>query len=196
MKKDEHKKDNAKRIMTQAGYSMSTKNEFKRGGHVHADEADDKKLVKKMVKKDSLKEKKKEGGFVHGGMPKHRLDKISRQTDKGDTHYAKGGKVKGKGKTQINIMIGSDKSAGQPVPVPVPVGGGAGPMAAPPRPPMAPPGGMPPGAGMPPGGQGAPPRPPMKRGGKVLKDHGSGSGLGRIDKAKSYGGKPIGGKKK
>lgn len=87
---------------------------------------------------------KKKKVMAQGKKPKMRADKSNR--------YADGGKIKGKGKTQINIIVGKD---GQPQPVPVPVpASGPPPMAA--KPPM-PPQGVPP--------QGMPPRPPMKKGG-------------------------------
>ena len=82
-----------------------------------------------------------------------------------------------------------------------------GAMPHPPVPPQFPPGGMPPGAmppggppmgGMPPSGPppGAMPPPPMgrKRGGRTVADDmlehggGSGGGLGRLEKIRSYGG--------
>lgn len=195
MKHDDHKHKNAERILKQGGYSTKV-GTYAKGGAVHKDEAEDKKLIKSMVKKKDLKEKKAEGGFVHGGMPAKRLDKISRQTDKGDANktapfpagkekFAKGGHVKGKGKTQVNVIVGhsGQPQGGQPVPVPVPMGAGAPPM--PPRPPMAPPGAPmpPPGAGIPPQGM------PMRaRGGKVPKmEFGGGGGKGRIEKIEEYG---------
>lgn len=210
MKHDRQKNENAKRILKQAGYSTKSAHTpaFAKGGAVHEDEAQDKKLIKKMVKKQDLKkEKKAEGGFVHGGMPKKRLDKISRQTTKegdqnttqpyppGKEKFAKGGAAKGKDKTQVNVIIGhgGQPQPGQPMPVPVPAGGppmGAPPQAMPPRPPMAPPGMPAPGAGGPPPGM------PMRaKGGSVSKhvpkmEFGAAGGLGRIEKAKEYGKKP------
>jgi hypothetical protein len=113
----------------------------------------------------------------------------------GRVERAKGGRV-GKGKTQINIIVGGGKPQGaqpMPVPVPVPAGGGAPPMP-PPRPPMPvmPVGGAPVGAGMPPGAMppGGMPPPMMgrKRGGAVYQERaGSGSGNARIDKARAGG---------
>ena len=116
MKKDDHKHKNAERVLKQAGYSTKI-GTYAKGGAVHEDEKQDEALIKKMVKKKDLKQKKAEGGFVHGGMPKKRLDKISRQTAKGDANttqpyppgkekFAKGGPVKGKGKTQVNVIVG------------------------------------------------------------------------------------------
>lgn len=198
MKHDDHKHKNAERILKQAGYSAKV-GTYAKGGAVHSDESEDKKLIKKMVKKKDLKpEKKAEGGFVHGGMPKKRLDKISRQTAKGDANttqpfppgkekFAKGGHVKGhgKGKTQVNVIVGGHgaQPSSQAVPVPVPTA----PM--PPRPPMVPPM-APPGAAMPLPGAGAPPAgmPMRAKGGSVPKmEFGGGGGKGRLEKIKEYG---------
>jgi len=202
-KRNEQKNENAKRILTQAGYSTKI-GAYAKGGAVHEDEAEDKALIKKMVKKKDLKEKKAEGGFVHGGMPKKRLDKISRQTAKGDANttqpfppgkekFAAGGKVKGKGgKTQVNVIVGHGQpQSGQPAPMPVPA---AGPAMPPPRPPMMPPQGGPPPGAMPPPGAGMPPAgmPMRAKGGKVTgkvpkMEFGAGGGKGRLEKKELYG---------
>lgn len=117
------------------------------GGAVHEDEAADKKLIKRTVKKTALK--------VEGHEPKHRADR---------PHRARGGKVKGKKGTTVNIINSPGHAmGGAPGMMP-----GAG-LGMPPRPPMAavPPAGAPAGApAMPPGGMpaGAPPvaaRPPI-----------------------------------
>ncbi len=106
------------------------------GGAVHSDEAEDRKMVKGMVKKSAMK--------AEGEKPKHRADK---------PHRAKGGRVKHKG-TTVNVMVAPPHGGVGAVPVPVP--GAAGPMpppgaqpmaAAPPGPPMLPPPGMGPGMG-------------------------------------------------
>lgn len=107
------------------------------GGAVHSDEAEDRKMVKGMVKKSAMK--------AEGEKPKHRADR---------PHRAKGGRVKHKG-TTVNVMVAPPHGGVGAVPVPVP-GPGAAPMppgpppmgAAPPGPPMMPPPGM--GPGMPP----------------------------------------------
>ena len=102
-----------------------------------------------------------------------------------------GGRTKGKGKTNINIVIAAgrhladNQAPNAPVPAPkaMPV--------PPPMPPMAPPqGGMPP---MPP--QDMPM--PRKNGGRTTHviDHAAGGGLGRMEKIKAYGhkaGKVVG----
>lgn len=104
----------------------------------------------------------------------------------------KGGGRAGKGKMSVNIVIapqghppGPPMGAAPPMPAPMPP---------PPRPPMpvAGPAGAPPGmAGappmMPPGGM--PPVMPRKRGGRADLDAGAGSGLGRLEKVKDYGGR-------
>lgn len=117
------------------------------GGRVHDDEAEDKRLIKKVVRKEALK--------IGGEKPKHRADKIGRK---------RGGRVKS-GKTTVNVIVGGDKgpeampAMAPPPPMPMPPPGQP-PMplgAMGPKPPMGPPpGGMPPG-----------PMPMRKRGGRV-----------------------------
>ena len=176
------------------------------GGKVHSDAAEDKKLIDKEFTRLEKREEKT-GKKAEGGAVKPRLD-----------HFARGGKVKGKGhgkgKTITNVIIAPQGGAHPPMPM----GGSPGaPPMLPPRPPVgggAPPpglaaalaggapGGSPP---MPPPGAGRPPG--IKRGGRVAgfarggrakspaavsaKMHGGGEGaLGRIEKAKAYGAKP------
>ena len=124
---------------------------------------------------------------------------------------AHGGATKGKGKTNINIIIGAHgqqpgqppmgmppmppKPPAMPVPVPPPPPGGAGAgMGASPPPPMPMPYPVPMGGtSMPPGGGGMP-MPPMgrKRGGKVYPiDSGAGGGEARLEKIKAYGTPPL-----
>ena len=160
---------------------------FKRGGKVHGDEKEDRKLISKMINDHEKGESKVEGKKSGG-----RLDK-----------YARGGKTKGKHHhTNVNIVVaphGGPPPASGAAPAALggppglPPGGGL-----PPRPPMAGPPGMPPG-GMPPPGM----KPPgmMKRGGrayakggKVPMKAGALSGEGRLEKKKAYGLKPIKGK--
>lgn len=95
------------------------------GGRIkHGDEAEDKALVKSMVKPAAMK--------MEGGRSKARLDR---------PHRASGGRVgKGKSNVTINILAGSDKGTATPGPLPIPVGAPPMPM---PKPPM---GAMPPGA--------------------------------------------------
>ena len=152
---------------------------FKRGGKVHSDEKEDRKLITSMLNKHEAGEKpegKKAGG---------RLDK-----------YARGGKTKGKHGNHVNIAIVNPGPKGADA-APMPPPGGM-PMP-PPRPPMAGPPGMPP--GLPPGGPpgGMPMKPPgmMKRGGKVYASGGkvgmtagSLTGKGRKQKIAAYGLKP------
>jgi hypothetical protein len=137
--------------------------EYKRGGAVHSDEAEDRKLIKSMVKKEDLRASRADGGAV-----------------------------KKKGSTTVVINLGGLPGQAQapqkiPVPVPVPAGPQPGPGMA-----QAGAGG-PPMGGAPMGGPGMPPPNPMarKRGGRVKKDeggmvpmkYGSRSGPGRIEKA-------------
>ena len=135
---------------------------------------------------DSSRPAFKRGGAVDGESAKPRMDRAARKS---------GGRV-GKGKTNINIIIGGDKGQQQPQAVPVPVPAGGPPMQ-PPRPPMPPAGlagpqGMPPGAGAP---GPMPPIPARKCGGRVEKaaggmvpeKYGSRSGEGRLEKIKTEG---------
>ena len=179
----------------------------------HSDEAQDKKLMHKMLKPKAFKaeggsamhhkdctckmcmggktEKNKGGGVFSGeGYP----FKVPGEVKGGRSAHAHGGKAGGKGKMNVNIIIASghhDKGAmgGQPMPnAPVsprtpPVGAGA---------PMPPPGMMPPGGGAP--GAGGPPMPPpgmmpRKSGGRTTYpiDSGSGGGEARLEKIKAYG---------
>lgn len=127
--------------------------------------------------------KRAKGGKVEGAKPRKRLDRMR-------DGYAKGGAVKGKGKTTVNVIIagqggGADKmpppTGGPPMPMMPP----AGPPMPPPRPPMLPP------TAMPPPNPGAPPMMGRKDGGRVgypIKD-GAGGGEGRKEKIKAYGAK-------
>ncbi len=123
----QHKHEHARVSHIAKGYAS--------GGAVHGDAAEDRKMVRGMVKSSALK--------AEGGKPSHRADR---------PHRAHGGRVKhGKG-TNVNVIVAS-----HPGPSPAgPVGAGVAavpPQAvpAPPRPmPMAPPAmagppGMPPG---------------------------------------------------
>lgn len=142
---------------------------YKSGGAVHGDEAQDRKLFKKMIAEHEAEESKVPGK-KHGG----RLDK-----------YARGGRTKGKKPhTQVNIAVVSPQGHSSP-------GAGAAPPAGGPPTPGGPPPGMPPhppmggGMPMPPPGAMPPPgmKPPgmMKRGGRIKA--GAESGEGRLQKA-------------
>jgi hypothetical protein len=111
------------------------------------------------------------GGKVAGEASKSRLDR-----------HARGGKVRDKGPSKINIVIatGADKDKPPMMPPPMPAAMPPvmpRPAAPPPMPPAMPPGGAPP--------MGAPPmmRPGMYRGGKVKLDAGAGGGRARLEKA-------------
>lgn len=112
------------------------------GGAVHSDEKQDRKLIRKMV-----------GEMVpEGERSKHRADRPKR---------AKGGRVKGNGKTIINVITGGHPATGTPPPAPPmpPMGVASAGAMPPPRPPMT----LPPSAG-----PGMPPPMPMRaRGGRV-----------------------------
>lgn len=195
---EKHPRKSARAMLNKAGYS-------KLGGHMkgHADEAEDKVLIKRMVKKPALK--LKSGGVAEGDESKPRADRLAR-----------GGKpkhAKGKAHTQVNVIVGGGRPKPVPVPVPKPVPVPVDPNA------MA-------GAGaMPPPGAGAGPMPPsgapmgLKRGGRaaggdcdsqrdsirgiadgqfkkggrtkekfpVPMEFGAGGGKGRLEKIKDYG---------
>ena len=153
----------------------------KKGGKVgHPDEAQDKKLIKKMLSEDHKEHK------APGKKGEKRLDK-----------FARGGKTKKGHHTHINLVVAPKGGDAAPTMPPGPMGGGAPPV---PKVPMAPPPGGPPGmgGGMPPGAGGPPGMPPgmpgMKKGGKVTgMKGGSLSGEGRLDKKKMYGARAKGG---
>lgn len=148
----------------------------KDGGKVHSDEAEDRRLVRKMVKRPSLTGRATGGECVTDGEQEGTRPTGGREARKA------GGRTKGK--TNINIIISQPKDGAPPM------GGMPMPPPRPPMPPMAPPGGGAP-LGNPQAGGGAPPPMAMpqgrKRGGKVHLDAGSGSGLGRLEKAEAYG---------
>lgn len=168
--------------------------------------------------------KRKRGGKVDGPKPRMRLDRkgregIGRKTEEihdtlhGRKGYAGGGKVKGKGKTTVNVIIGPQGGGATPVPVPrpvpVPVPAGGPPMPPPgprplpvmpvtnaPPPGLAGPGMMPP-AGVP----GSGPAMARARGGRTFPKMEAGTigGEGRLEKVDKYGGNAgpvIGGKNK
>lgn len=160
---EEHPSARAARMLRESGYA--------RGGEVHPDAAEDKALIRKMVKPNALA--RKNGGRVHGEKSESRPDR-----------RARGGEVKHKGaKTAVNITVGGggQQQAAQAAQQGLAVGRQQGAQmamqkmaaqAGPPHPPMAPPGaGAPPPGAMPPPGM----RPPgAKRGGAIARAKGGG----------------------
>lgn len=145
------------------------------GGAVHSDEAEDKGLVKKMVKKTALK--------MDGKKAKHRMDR---------PHRAKGGRVKKGGKTNVNVIVGQHPGMGAAPPMMPPPGAAAAPpmMPHPPMPPVGGPPGAPPIGAMPPGGAPGMPMPPPgmphKNGGRAYAKGGAvKSGPGWIESEKN-----------
>jgi hypothetical protein len=179
---------------------------YKKGGKAaHPDVAEDKALIRKMVKPSARTGKKKGGEagrdlYVRKGYP-HEVP----GADGGRIAKKRGGGIKKKGgKTNVNVII-HPHSAGANTPLP-PIAGPAIPPPPPPRPQMPPMAGaqMPMGApigamggGMPAMGAARPGMPPIARrsGGKVennpkprhIIDHAAGGGLGRIEKIDAYG---------
>jgi hypothetical protein len=142
--------------------------QYARGGGVHPDAEQDKKLIKKMIGKDC--------GEIGGVKAAQRMDRPRR---------ASGGKVK-KGTTVVNVITGGQQQPPQPVPVPIPPPAAAMPPGPPPGPP---PGALPPGGPMAGPGPGMPPGPPMRaRGGSVKGAKSIGMDVGtpvQHDKAKA-----------
>jgi hypothetical protein len=176
----------------------------------HPDEAQDKALIRKMVKAKDLK--MKDGGRAHRASGGGAFDDY--MGDEGSAPKSSG--KSGKGKTTVNIMIGQPQQQGiNPMALAALADMAGGPQGGPPQQ-LPPPGAMPPpGAGAPPPQMMAPPPsappgpppggPPMMRkdGGKVqvpykkpsrkgeypAMDFGSGGGFGRKQKIDAYGDK-------
>lgn len=121
---------------------------YAKGGGVHPDAEQDKKLIKKMLGKEL--------GEIGGVKAKMRADR---------PHRASGGKVGKKATTVVNVITGGQQQPPAPPPMMPPPPAMAPP---PPPPPGPPPGAMAgPGPGMPPPGAGGSPPMMRARGGGV-----------------------------
>jgi hypothetical protein len=159
-----------------------------RGSNSAADEDDHGVAALKGSQAGKAATLRAKGGKVEGEATKSHMGRSRRPG------YAKGGAVKSKGKTTVNVIIapqGGDGSQQKPPMPPMPPQG-APPMP-PPRPPMVPPPGA--GPGMPPPGMGAAPGVMRKDGGRVEKQppypikDAAGGAKGRMEKERAYGSK-------
>jgi hypothetical protein len=150
--------------------------DYARGGGVHGDEAEDRKLFGEMLRDhDKKKHKRARSGSVaqrdaqavEGGAAKERMDRPGR---------ARGGRSPKKGGHVTNVIVAPQGHAMGGPPMAPGLGGAGAAMMPPPRPmpppgppmgaPGMPPGGMPP-PGMPPGGMPPPGMPPRRAGGRT-----------------------------
>jgi hypothetical protein len=156
-----------------------------KGGKVHKDEAQDRKLIKSMTHGKDCDCAKCSGGRVgHAKGGSVALEGGTRPTG-GRMARKGGGRASAKKGTTVNVIIASGQKPAMPPPgmAPPPGAGPVGLHQAPPpamaaagAPPMGPPAGMPP--------------PQMrKRGGRTGYpiDSGAGGGLGRLEKIEAYG---------
>ena len=145
-------KEEAKRHEERKLHAYGGKCRAHGGRAEHSDVKEDEALIKKEVKPEALKHKA-DGGPIMGGSKMPSLGRHRRP-----------GLGKGKGKTNVNVIMAAGKPGGETGPGAGPMPPIGGPAMPPPRPamppvPPRPPVGMAPGAG------------PMKRGGKVKKHH-------------------------
>ena len=163
---------------------------MKKGGKAeHPDVAEDKALIRKMVKPEARTGKKKGGNVFSGENYPHKVPGVVPGSRMARKH---GGKA---GKTHIVINMGHPDMGGAPVAPPTGAMPPRPPMPAPAPQPAAPAPAAPPMGNAPMGGApaGLPPQLAAlmgrKSGGRTMHviEHAAGGGLGRKEKIKAYG---------